>query len=565
MKQTIITLILFLQINFVANAQNVSSPVKNDNGKWGLISTDGSYVVNPKYSEMEDIGNGKFRVALGGKVKDGILEGEKWGIINHDGSVILKTDYDEIGDFINGVATLTKGGKTGFVNSDYKIISEPKYDFVGTMNSQGFVWVNSGGKPDSQHPGYIAKGKYGIINISGDIIVSVSYNSIGYISENKAYHDQSKIYGAKNELERLMLECGSQYVLWAKPIELRPGSMIPESIGFAFSNKANLTLNGITDTEGNVLVKDGIYQRCAMPSDGLALVQTKKNQIGFYDIEADKLMIDPAMRSAFSYSNDVAIGIDNRNKWGFYDKTLTQMGQSYDWISPQIGSFYLVRSGNLMSLLDAKNLTPVVSGKQYIFPPINGLMAYKDSDTGLWGYLNESGETVMTPQYNYAYSFNHGVACVKSKNGWGVVDAELKEIIPTKWENIIFPSTDGFNKVWVATNADKQSYRCWHIGTNGFAFDGSFDDAWNFKLVGETEFAVVKVGDKYGFVDESGNMAIPVEYDSKKIAESALSYKLKHGFDKWQPIHSYRFGTIYINKQKVYTIKDTLPDENWDY
>ncbi len=558
-------MICILQLPVAAKAATYAVPQKDGKGKWGLVDNTGNYIVKPQFSEMEDLGNGKFAVAVGGKLKDGVLVGEKWGVINYDGSVILNANYDEIGDFINGIATITKGEKIGFVNSEWKVIAEPKYDFAGTANAQGFVWVNSGGKPDKRHIGFISKGKYGIINTSGDIIVPVSFNSIGYISETKFYYDQLKIHQAKSEMERLMLECGSQYALWAKPIDLKAGSMIPESIGFAFSNKHNLILNGITDVKGKILIKNNIYQHCTMPCEGLALVSTKKNQVGFHDITTIKLITNNSIRSAFSFNGNMMVGIDSKNKWNFYDKSLSPIGDGYDWISPRIGQYYLVRKDNEMKMIDAENLNTIVSDKEYIFPPINGLMAYKDVDNGLWGYLYENGNVAIAPQYKYAYSFNHGVGCVKGEHGWGMINPELKEVIAPKWDNIRFPTTDMFDKVWVADNSLATPYHCLNISTDNYAFKSSFNEAWNFNFIGNSEYAAVKIGDNFGQIDSEGNIVVPIEFKSKSIADNALSYKIQRGIKQWKPIHTYRFNTLQNNKCKDFTIKDTLPDDNWDY
>ncbi len=554
-----------MHISLAAKAEIYAVPSKNDKGKLGLVDNNGKYIVKPKFSDMEDLGNGKFLIAIGGKLKDGILDGEKWGVISSDGSYILKANYDEIGDFINGIATITIGNKIGFINDKYIIIAEPKYDFVGSANAQGFVWVNSGGKLNKQRVGTISNGKYGIINIKGDIIIPVSYNSIGYISEQKFHYNETEIYEAKSDIDRLKLECGSQNALWAKPIIPQAGSMIPEAIGFAFSNKPNLILNGIADLAGNVIIKNDIYQRASMPCNGMALVTTKKNQIGFHDVSSNNIITNNSIRSAFSFNGNITVAIDSKNKWGFYDRQLLQIGNTYDWISPRIGGYYLVRKDNRMSMFNADNLEVIVSDKEYIFPLMNDLMAFKDIDNGLWGYLDKSGNVAIEPKYVYAYSFNHGVGCVKSDRGWGMVNQELKEVIAPQWDNIVFPTTDIFNKVWVADNSISTPYRCLDIRTDNYAFESAFADAWNFEFIGNTEYAVVKIDDKFGQIDSDGNIVVPIEFNSISIAHKALSYKILHGINKWQPIHTYRFNILQNDGCKTFTIKDTLPNDNWDY
>lgn len=561
MSRLIIVSIVLFSISFKGYS---AMPILDEKGKWGIIESDGTYIVKPKYSMMENLGNGYFMIATGGKIKDGVIDGEKWGVINSNGEIILKPQYDEIGDFINGLATITIGEKKGFVNEEWKIVAEPIYNFVGTPNKQGFVWVNLGGKPDKQHIGRILRGKYGVINSEGRIIVPVSYNAIGYVPDQKFQYDEKSIYAAQTGFERLMIECGSQYSLWPKPIETCIGSIIPQSIGFAFSNKPNLNFNGITNLTGDILVERDIYQRVAAPSNGLALVYTKNNSVGFYSISSKSMIENNEIRSAFSYDGNFTIAIDKNNKWSFYDENLSRKGEFYDWISPRIGQTYLVKKDDSMSLISAQTLEPIVSNKALIFPIKNGLMAFKDLETEMWGFLREDGSVAVEPKYIYAFSFNHGVSCVENHNGWGIISAELKEIVTPKWKSIIFPNEDSFDKIWVMDDSGIAPYRCLNINTDSYSFDAAFTDAWNFREINGNEYATVKKGSKYGQINSSGEIIIPFEFESKHISEEALAYRIKHGIDNWKPIHSYRFNLLW-SKTKKYTIKDTLPNDKWDY
>lgn len=547
-------------------AQNVAVPFKNEKDKWGLKGVDDNVIVKPRYSDMEALADGNFKVAEGGKVKDGILEGEKWGVIDASGAVVLKADYDEIGDFVYGLASITKGGKTGFINCDYTVIAAPKYDYVGTINSKGLVWVNTGGKPDKNKSGYITNGKFGVINSTGNFVVPVAYKSVGYVVEPKYSYDEMKILAAKSETERLMLECGSQNALWPKQIELKPGSIIPADVlGLAFSKKDNLLRNGIADLNGNVLVKEDLYQRCAMPTDGLALVLSKKNQTGFHDLATGKLDTRTAIKSAFSFQGNKTIGIDTKNKWTFYDRFLSPIGEPYDWISPMIKSRYLVIRGGKMALLDAATLTPIVSDMRYIFPEKQGFMAFMDDESGLWGFLDEQGEVALPAKYESAHSFYNGVAFVKDANHWGAISTNLEEVIPAKFSGFIIPSTEEYDKIWVRMDLPDKQYRCWHLGNRDFAFDESYDDVANYEWIGNEELAMVKKGNKIGHIDGSGQVVIPLEHDNYNLAKEALDYKHSRGINVWQKIHSYRFNTIQKNRSKTFKLKDTLPTENWDY
>lgn len=557
----IYTSILIASTNSFANHNNLL-PQKEENGKWGLIDESGAFVVKPIFSAIEKADGRYFTVAVGGKEKDGVLIDEKWGVIDDSGKFILNAEYDELGEFSNGFANIVSKGKIGFVNANWQIVIKPKYDYTGIPNKQGYVWVNEGGKIDKSHPEQIINGKFGVIRMTGDIIIPVQYASIGVITETKYHYDQQLIYNAKTELDRLMLESGSQHALWPKQIEYKIGCALPESIGFAFSKSPNLQRNGIIDTLGNILIKNDLYQRCAMPSDGLSLVTTKKNEIGFHDIESGELITNKLIRTAFSFDNGVVIGIDSNNLWHFFDKNLKNKGEAYNWISPRFNDLYLVRSGDEMKILNASDFSVKVDGKHFIFPPKNGLIAFKNKESGTWGFMNDRQFETTTPEYEYAYSFNHGYGYVKSSKGWGVVNSDAMEIITPQWSDIVFPTSDNFSKIWVKNNS---TWECLDLRTDNFAFSGTFDEVRNFEIVNGNEYATVKVGDFCGCINDKGIFVIPTEYPNYDIAKNALQYKLSRNIDEWTMIHSYRFALTQNPKRNKFNINDTIPSEMWDY
>ena len=117
-------------------------PDQNKKGKWGFVDENGKKAVDYKYDEANNFVNGLalvrkgdnfgmidpkgkeiipikydliekhnsyiFRVAAGGKHKDGVLMDEKYGFINDAGKVLLNPEYDEIGIFTDGLAYIKK-------------------------------------------------------------------------------------------------------------------------------------------------------------------------------------------------------------------------------------------------------------------------------------------------------------------------------------------------------------------------------------------------------------------------------------------------------------------------
>jgi len=113
---------------------------------------------------------------------------------------------------------------------------------------------------------------------------------------------------------------------------------------------------------------------------------------------------------------------------------------------------------------------------------------------GRWGYINRSGSFVINPRFRYAKEFSDGRAFVRSLYDWG------------------FYYVDGRgNKI------------------ESVGFSGTFD------YVEESHFnnglALVRDDDEFGYIDESGNVAIDIKYnEARPFSENLAAVKIS---DKW--------------------------------
>lgn len=153
--------------------------------KWGYINSQGKEVIKIRYTELDGTwANGICKVAVGGKVDDGILTGAKYGFIDQNGQELLKPEYNEIGEFIDGIAFVEKSGKYGYIDTNCKFVIPCEYDAVGSANEIGLIWVNKGGKYKmgiAPTPGvrYNMGGSFGIFNRQGKVIIPCEYKSVG--------------------------------------------------------------------------------------------------------------------------------------------------------------------------------------------------------------------------------------------------------------------------------------------------------------------------------------------------------------------------------------------------
>lgn len=541
-------------------------------GKIGFVGVNGKPIVPLKYSVFDPEDTDVFRVAIGGSMKDGELQGAKWTFTDKDGKQLMKAQYDGIGEFLDGYAWVKKGSKYGFIDRNFKECVKPAYEFVGLFNKQGLAWVNKGGK-DKAGTGKVDGGKYGVIDRAGKEIIKPAYKSLGVYPIARDTMSFAAVDKAKDPLTRIAAESGMHLCVWPTVVGGKTFSQMPECEGFAIEDKISLVKyggtimvnNGVADMSGKVLIRPGKFARIAFPQEGIAVVWTqKKNKLGYVELAGKQKLADTEpLTSAFSFNNGYAVVIDVNGKWRFINKELDFGAEKYDWISPQIDGNYLVRLGDKMQVLDAQKLAVRLEAK-YIYPESEGLMACCTAD-GKWNYLDaKTLQPVGKATYDYALSMRYGHAIVKQGDKWGLIDNKQKSVLAPKWAAIQPLTTEGQTYVW-AQNTTDSLWVCLNTATDKPAFKGAYSVAENFADSPMGTTAMVQNNGTFGVVNTTGQLIVPLEMKTKELASGALLYmKLRH-IDVMKPVHAYRYA-IYQNPDTYkQTLKGTIANNLWDY
>lgn len=198
-----------------------------------------------------------------------------------------------------------------------------------------------------------------------------------------------------------------------------------------------------------------------------------------------------------------------------------------------------------------------------------GLAAVKIN--GLYGYVDTSGSVVIQPQFGAAFAFSGGLARVELPNNGktGFIDKQGATVIPAQFAGgsdfseglaaVQFGSFDmafidvtgkvvtphvaeawgfssGLAPVAIWTPPQRPQYG-FIDKTGNFAIPAHFDSITVNQGPAFSEgFAIVGVGQtrtKYGYVDTAGNMAIPPQFDAAGPFHDGLAAVftgLKHGF-----------------------------------
>lgn len=139
------------------------------------------------------------------------------------------------------------------------------------------------------------------------------------------------------------------------------------------------------------------------------------------------------------------------------------------------------------------------------------------------GYVDKNGEVVIPPQFRLAKSFSEGFAAVEIDGKWGYIDKKGNVAIRPD-----FDMANSFTGGLAAVMAEDGKWD--YINTSGLVtIKSKFDSAEKFS----DGLALVQKGELWGFIDKKGSMAIPLKFDfANSFSEGLASVEIdgKWGF-----------------------------------
>ena len=167
-------------------------------GKWGTINFEGKTVLNTEYDSI-DVIPGVENALL-------IQKNGKYGVADREGRIILDTNYAEITNLgktnRDGYIVKDDAGLYGIVDSSKKVVLQNQYQeiekiygnnlYVVTQDgkqkvinnngedvlTQGFEQIAAILKTKDQGVIYISNGKYGVMNLTGEVLIEAQYDNL---------------------------------------------------------------------------------------------------------------------------------------------------------------------------------------------------------------------------------------------------------------------------------------------------------------------------------------------------------------------------------------------------
>lgn len=412
-----------------------------ENGKFGLISFEGTKITNPIYDEILGLKNKETEMLV---KKDG-----KCGVINAKGATLIREEYDDIvadafykesekyglSGYIVSNKTMD-GYRYGYIDYKHKKILEVEYNSIERILQN-----------DSNDICLIAckNGQYGIIK-NNDVFINYSYQGIEYDNDNKLFELR------RNGKLGIIDYNGNQIV----PVEyneiVRNGMYIKAVKSEEKSDIYDTSGNKITNFEYTSLMKtqNNNYYISIDENDLYGIINNNneeiiKNKYSYieylfqdYFIAAKENgylgVIDSKDKIVVDFKYHVLQRIDGTNV--LEAKILTQ--DITDLYSIELKNIYSAKNTDIYEengYIKAYTISQTryfdLDGNEIKNDKVfinNSLLASKLNNK--WGFVDRNGNVVVNYDYDKVTEFNkYGFAGIMKDNKWGVIDEKGNIVI----------------------------------------------------------------------------------------------------------------------------------------
>lgn len=557
-------------------------PEPNTKGKWGFVNSSGSVIVKHqldaasyfdfdgiaivkknnlygflqkdgtlgkcKYTSIQRESENIYKVSIGGKNKDGQLEGAKWGYVDSKEQILIPIAYDMIYPFQNEEAYVMKGKKTGMINRQGNLVFPLKYTAIGLFDSHGYTWANSGGKLLGNK---IQGGKWGIVSKNGSVVVPVKYKSVGTFLPTEKQDSVIQYNTASNSCVN--------YSLFTSLNE----SLAPY---YWFSNVENGKEAGVIDRSGKTIIASK-YDDIYAPTSGMIIgVKEKRNYVNYsyYNIETKKelsLKLNSKENQVGMFLGETACV---KSGDGFYliNKEGNKVSDNYENLIYTTQDLYLGCKGDKYGAITTQGSSAIpfeYDGMMDRFT--NGLLIVKNAN-GYCGAVNSKNEAIIPFEYNSLGSFDYGTAVVEKDGKYGYLGMDDKALTAIHFDEAEALSYEGQTCVWVKTNSD--SWRYFDLLNQNYVFETTYKDVSSFSEEGLG--IVMDHTNKYGVINNKGEIILPLQFASIEVAMNVLgSLYERYGLRKYTDKDIY-LNSVYTHEElNTHSIKDLIPDSQWDY
>ena len=173
-------------------------------GKWGMVNSEGNFVLNPNYdfvgafTDYKSSTKDGFGCAIVGKIINSEM---KYGAINSSLKEITRICFDKVGLFEEDIAKVKMNDKWGAINSEGNIVVPIEFNYILDCRD-GLIEVGLGDYDSNRFVGH-----YGLYDKNGKKITKIIYERIGVFHNELAICRMYGKYGLLDKLGNEVIRC----------------------------------------------------------------------------------------------------------------------------------------------------------------------------------------------------------------------------------------------------------------------------------------------------------------------------------------------------------------------
>lgn len=407
--------------------QRVSDIQVQIDSKYPIHSSIWNEVSIAKYDIVESFKDGLAKVGMFSGTDATGTPVYKWGLINTDGTEVVTPKYDSIGEYLENRAAVKLNGKWGFIDKEGKEVIAPVYDDIkDPIDAAFFAYAKR--DPEKIYKGFYEgyapvqqNGNWGFIDVNGNpLSPGIIFKEVLIFSEGSAVVRLGDKYGLLGSDGRYIHEPNT-----SNPNGINFDIVRPIFEGLAGVNWDDRKSRGLINTSGYLVAQfDKEYIDLVQDfREGLASVRkidsSGKAKWGFINTSGN--IVIPISFDSVTVFIDGVSKVEQNGKFGLMNRNgniITPV--VYDAIGFFENGYAIVTQSGMQGIVDMNGQIVVTPQYEAINGYVNGVTGFKSN--GKWGLLDESGNVVVTPLFEDMKTFNHGVAPVKLNGKWGYID-----------------------------------------------------------------------------------------------------------------------------------------------
>ncbi|HEY0740406.1 MAG TPA: WG repeat-containing protein [Chryseosolibacter sp.] len=373
----------------------------------GVVTSAGKVLIKAEYSSLS-VDN---RTIIAQSPAD-----RRFVLLDSTGNLLSPRSYEQILPFNGNFYPVKNRGFWGAVNPTGKEIIACTHDSIG-QTLQDLVVVKF-------------KGKYGVINVREDWVVTPQAGKIQLVTSDR--------YLVQKEKTKFLKSIKGEIIYFSdNPLEMRDGYLIEslQSGSFLKIDMQGLTVERFDRPES--------IQEMYEESEGLRAIK-KDNRYGFVD-NRGRLRIANRYENVKSFSDGLAACMI-RGKWGFINHAdQIAIQPVYESVEQFSNGFAIVRQRDLYGLIDknGKLVLPV----RYDAIEVLKDKSIKVKQNGMWGLSANNGKILLHPKFETLTPLTNGYAIISQNSKFGVVTLEGMSTIPQVYDGIMY---DAIHEVFMA-------------------------------------------------------------------------------------------------------------------